>query len=99
MLAWISVALVALLLRSAAIALLTSATSASGVSGAGPGASGTASTLLESDLSLDLDLPAATFFPLAFAVLPADLAVAADELLLARAAAVSVARVIASRLA
>src|SRR5262245_54817629 len=100
MLAWISVALLALLLRSAAIALLTSATSASGVSGAGPGASGTASALLESDLSLDLslDLPAATFLPLAFAVLPADLAVAA-ELLLERAVAVSVARVIASRLA
>src|SRR5262245_27647468 len=99
MLAWISVALLAFALRRAAIALLTSATSASGVSGTGPGASGIAS--LESDLSLDLslDLPAATFFPLAFAVLPADLAAAADELLLARAAAVSVARVIASRLA
>src|SRR5262245_10122900 len=101
MLAWISVALLAFKLRRAAIALLTSAMSASEVSGAGSGASGTASVLLESDLSLDLslDLPAATFFPLAFAVLPADLAVAADELLLARAAAVSVARVIASRLA
>src|SRR5262245_27495867 len=96
MLAWISVALLALLLRSAAIAFLTSATSASGVSGAGPGASGTESALLESDLSLDL--LAATFFPLAFPALPADLAVAA-ELLLERAAAVSVARVIASRLA
>src|SRR5262245_16966560 len=94
MLAWISVALVALLLRSAAIALLTSATSASGVSGAAAGASGTASLLLESDLSLDL--LAATFFPLAFPALPADLVVA-DELLRPRAAAVSVATVTASR--
>src|SRR5262245_391299 len=96
MLAWISVALLALLLRSAAIALLPSATSASGVSGGGPGASVSEGALLESDLSLDL--LAATFFPLAFPALPADLAVAA-ELLLERAAAVSVARVIASRLA
>src|SRR5262245_9932442 len=97
-------ALLAPPLRSASIALLTSAMSASEVSGAGPGASGICATALfcEADLS-SFDLPA-TFFPADLTALAADLTVAADELeveFLAEplAARASAARVTASRLA
>jgi hypothetical protein len=63
------------------MALLTCAISAAEVCGAGPGASGICGTAdLEADLS-SLDLRAAAFFPLDFAVLPAVFAAAADELL------------------
>src|SRR5262249_14432954 len=86
-----SVALLAPPWRSASMALLTRAISAAGgsgagpaasrVSGAGPDASGICGTAdLEADVS-SLDLCAAAFFPLDFAVLPAAFAVAADELL------------------
>src|SRR5882757_7567793 len=78
------VALLAPPLRSASIALLTSATSASEVSGAGPGASGICATadFWDADLSLLLSLDfVATFLPVGFAALPADLTVAAGELL------------------
>src|SRR5258708_25147951 len=76
------VALLAPPLRSASIELLTSAISASDVWGAGPCASGICGTadFCEADLLSflpSLDLPVATFFPVAFADLSADLAVAA----------------------
>jgi len=75
-----SVALLAPPWRSVSMALLTRAISACDVSGAGPGASGICGTAdLEADLS-SLDLRAAAFFPLDFAVFPAAFAVAADEL-------------------
>src|SRR4030095_9277047 len=93
-----SVALLAPPRRSASTALLTSAMSAADVCGAGPCASGISGTadLSTADL-LPLDLPA-TFFPVAFVVFPAALAVACAPLA-PRAAAVSAARVIASALA
>src|SRR4029453_11634451 len=101
-----SVALLAPPRRTASTALLTSAMSAADVCGAGPCASGICGTadlssadLLPLDLPVDLpvDLPA-TFFPVAFVVFPAALAVACAPLA-PRAAAVSAERVIASALA
>src|SRR5215813_3830268 len=74
-----SVALLAPPWRSASMALLTRAISAAEVSGVGPDASGICGTAdLEADLS-SLDLRAAAFFPVDFAVLPAAFAVAAAE--------------------
>src|SRR5262247_4205269 len=74
-----SVALLAPPWRSASMALLARAISACDVSGVGPDASGICGTAdLEADLS-SLDLRAAAFFPVDFAVLPAAFAVATDE--------------------
>src|SRR4029450_12033286 len=106
-----SVALLAPPRRSASTALLTSAMSAADGWGAGRCAGGpcargicgtadlSSADLLPLDLPVDLpvDLPA-TFFPVAFVVFPAALAVACAPLA-PRAAAVSAARVIASALA
>src|SRR5262249_58658414 len=65
--------------RSASMALLTRAISGCDVSGVGPDASGICGTAdLEADLS-SLDLRAAAFFPVDFAVLPAAFVVATDE--------------------
>src|SRR5919197_6467779 len=96
-----SVALLAPPWRNASTALLTSAISAADVCGVGPCASGICDTadLSTADL-LPLDLPA-TLLPVAcvaFADLPAALAVACAPLA-PRATAVSAARVIASALA
>src|SRR5215831_9366375 len=74
-----SVALLAPPWRNSSMALLTRAISSCDVSGVGPDASGICGTAdLEADLS-SLDLRAAAFFPVDFAVLPAAFAVATDE--------------------
>ena len=76
------VALLAPAVRKVSSAPLTSATSASEVSGAGPDASGICGTAFFWNVDLwSLDLPLATFFPVGFAALPAELTVAAAELL------------------
>src|SRR5262245_35068945 len=97
----VSATLVALLappLRSASIALLTCAISAAEVSGAGPCASGICGTPdFSAAVLLPLDLRA-SFFPVALLLLLAPAFAVTCVPLAPRAAAVSVARVAASRL-